>query len=193
MADTGAPWNLPYPLDTDLVKDGAQAIEDLAVAVAAVLPSAIGSNVVQTVKTDTFSTTSSSFVTITGLTATITPSTNTSKILAIATVSGGMLAVASFSSPLFRIARSGANSPVATSAGSRGAGTAVGFVTGDRQQVETSMQWLDSPASASPVTYEVQTCRINAGTVLIGAGGDDTNNGERTRSTCALLLIEVAA
>lgn len=33
MADTGAPWNLPYPLDTDLVKDGAEAIEDLALAV----------------------------------------------------------------------------------------------------------------------------------------------------------------
>lgn len=33
MADTGAPWNLPYPLDTDLVIDGATAIQDLADAV----------------------------------------------------------------------------------------------------------------------------------------------------------------
>ena len=34
MADTGAPWNLPYPLPTDLVRDGAQAIQDLAEATA---------------------------------------------------------------------------------------------------------------------------------------------------------------
>lgn len=33
MADTGAPWNLPYPLDTDLVIDGASVIQDLAEAV----------------------------------------------------------------------------------------------------------------------------------------------------------------
>jgi hypothetical protein len=33
MADTGAPYNLPYPLPTDLVIDGAQAIQDLAEAV----------------------------------------------------------------------------------------------------------------------------------------------------------------
>jgi hypothetical protein len=35
MATTGAPWNLPYPLDTDLVIDGASGIEALAEATAA--------------------------------------------------------------------------------------------------------------------------------------------------------------
>jgi hypothetical protein len=33
MADTGAPFNLPYPLDTDLVIDGANDIQSLAEAV----------------------------------------------------------------------------------------------------------------------------------------------------------------
>ena len=42
MADTGAPWNLPYPLPTDLVRDGAQAIEDLAEATADGLSAAGG-------------------------------------------------------------------------------------------------------------------------------------------------------
>jgi hypothetical protein len=40
MATTGAPWNLPYPLDTDLVIDGASDIEDLADGVAAGLSEA---------------------------------------------------------------------------------------------------------------------------------------------------------
>ena len=39
--------------------------------------------VVQSVKTDTFSTSSSSFTDITGLSATITPSSNSNKILVI--------------------------------------------------------------------------------------------------------------
>jgi hypothetical protein len=34
MATTGAPWNLPYPVSTDLVRDGAVAIENLAEATA---------------------------------------------------------------------------------------------------------------------------------------------------------------
>jgi hypothetical protein len=40
MATTGAPWNLPYPIDTDLVIDGAQNFEDLADGVAAGLSEA---------------------------------------------------------------------------------------------------------------------------------------------------------
>jgi hypothetical protein len=39
MADTGAPYNLPYPLGTDLVIDGASDIQDLAEAVDAALDS----------------------------------------------------------------------------------------------------------------------------------------------------------
>ena len=34
MPDTGAPWNLPYPSPSDLVRDAPQAFEDLAEAVA---------------------------------------------------------------------------------------------------------------------------------------------------------------
>jgi hypothetical protein len=57
MPDTGAPWNLPYPSPTDLVRDAPQAFEDLAVATAAGLDDAgsegIGPNVVMAQKTDT--------------------------------------------------------------------------------------------------------------------------------------------
>ena len=81
MADTGAPWNLPYPLPTDLVRDGADAIKDLAEATATGL-SAAGNikQTVQTIKTDQFSeslTSGSVGSDITGLTATITPESDT--------------------------------------------------------------------------------------------------------------------
>ena len=55
MADTGAPWNLPYPLPTDLVRDGADAIKDLAEATADGLDAAGGLVAVKHVlKTDPF-------------------------------------------------------------------------------------------------------------------------------------------
>jgi hypothetical protein len=62
-SDTGAPWLLPYPEDTDLVRDGAADIEALAVAAAAGLSTA--DNIKQIVSaTDVTlrSTTSTSFV-----------------------------------------------------------------------------------------------------------------------------------
>jgi hypothetical protein len=40
MATTGSPWNLPYPIPTDLVRDGADAIKDLAEDTAAALTTA---------------------------------------------------------------------------------------------------------------------------------------------------------
>jgi hypothetical protein len=42
VADTGLPWELPYPLPTDLVRDGADAIKDLAEATADGLDAAGG-------------------------------------------------------------------------------------------------------------------------------------------------------
>ena len=88
MADTGAPYFIPFADPTDLVRDWPALSEDVADAVAAGLTAAgnagIGSNVVQTVLTGTFSSTSTSFVDITGFTATITPSSNTAKVLVIA-------------------------------------------------------------------------------------------------------------
>jgi hypothetical protein len=42
VSDTGAPWNLPFPLPTDLVRDGADAIKDLAEATATGLSAAGG-------------------------------------------------------------------------------------------------------------------------------------------------------
>ena len=91
MADTtGAPWNLPYPEDSDLVRDGASDIEALAVATAAGLTDAsLIKQVVQTVKNDAFVTTSGTFVDVTGLTVTITPATATNKVLLIASVALG--------------------------------------------------------------------------------------------------------
>ena len=196
MADTGLPWELPYPLPTDLVRDGADAIKDLAEAVAAGLDEAgnagIGSNVVQTVKTDTFTTTSTSYVDVTGLTATITPSVNTSKVLvvAFAVYSNATDGGATYLS----LVRDSTAVLLGDTAGSRVSST-LGWRASAFHNTSTqngSIVYLDSPTSASPVVYKLQM-RVSSGTGVIGRNGSDTDATSDGRYAASIVLVEVAA
>jgi hypothetical protein len=81
MPDTGAPHFLPYPSPTDLVRNAPEAFEDLADAVAVGLTDAAAvKQVVYFTGGSSQSTTSTSFIN-TNITASITPSSVTSKIL----------------------------------------------------------------------------------------------------------------
>jgi hypothetical protein len=199
MADTtGAPWNLPYPEDTDLVRDGASDIEALAVATAAGLSAAntgIGSNVVQTVKTDTFSTTSSTYVQVTGLSVTITPTSATSKVLLLAAVSTGhTLAVGAFAA--IRINGGNATNLVGDAEGSRTqmllghGGSSVNDFS--RNPFSHTVAVIDSPATTSAITYAVQI-RTNFGTVFVNRGSSDSDSAVSLRGSSTLIAIEVAA
>jgi hypothetical protein len=198
MPDTGAPWNLPYPSPTDLVRDAPQAFEDLAEAVADGLDDAasegIGPNVVSVIKTDTQATSIASGATtaITGFSATITPSTNTSKILVLVQASvssaggngsnvilerdGNPIAVGDAAGPRIRV----------TSGQGRGASDTV-----DNQ----SIFFLDSPTSNTAVTY---SCLLhNAGTVtanvVVNRSTNDSSSSISGRSVSTITLIEVKA
>jgi hypothetical protein len=192
MADTGSPWNLPYPLDTDLVKDGAQAIEDLAVAVASGLTAApLVRQVISTPKLDTFSTTSTSFTSVTGLSASITPQTNTNKVLVIAQFNAGSSGTNFFA----RLDGGNSGTYIGDAASTRvRAATEVEIVSGTLQSPAT-LVYLDSPATTSPVTYEVQIRRggVTSGTVFINRSSDDADNTNRSRTASSITLIEVAA
>ena len=202
MADTGAPWNLPYPLPTDLVRDGADAIKDLAEAAASGLDLAgnpgIGSNVVQTVKTNVFTTTSSTFTDVTGLTATITPTSATSKILVIADVvlvntntSGSVV------SAFMRINGGNADNYVGDADGSRSRVTHGNTTFFDTSPSSYSVHGrtavvLDSPGVATAVTYAVQV-RVSGGTAAVNRTTVDSNSAIYARTPSSITLIEVAA
>ena len=81
MPDTGAPWNLPYPAPSDLVRDAPEAFEDLAAAVATGLTAAGAvKQVVYFTGGSSQSTTSTTFIN-TDITASITPGSTDSQIL----------------------------------------------------------------------------------------------------------------
>ena len=196
MPDTGAPWNIPYVETTDLVSDWPADSLALANAIDAGLDAAgnagIGSNVVQTVKTDTFTTTSSTFVDVTGLTATITPTTASSKILVVAQITASASGVV-----FLKIAGGNSAAYVGDAAGSRIRTVAFLQSTGDRVDASAYAQtivYLDSPSTTSPTTYSAQVALNSGGTLaVVNRSQFDTDNTTYGRGASSITVIEVAA
>ena len=125
------------------------------------LPTGSVLQVVNTVKTDTFSTSSLSFVAVTGLSASITPSSTSSKILIAVNVhfSGNTglastnLALAKGGSVLTAYTGDASgNRPRVAIHSFAGDGAASGT---DNELYNGSVQVLDSPATTSATTYSV--------------------------------------
>jgi len=188
MPDTGAPWNIPYVESTDLVSDWPTDSLALANAIEAGLDAAgnagIGSNVVSTTKDNVFSTASSGYQDVTGLAVTITPTSATSKIYVVAYVT-----ISASQANTCQIVVDRGGSPITEGSGgtSPGAG-AIRINTADDIGVVVSA-FLDSPATTSAVTYQVQAQRGSGGTLYINQSGGNAN----IRDVSTLTAIEVAA
>ena len=159
MADTGLPWELPYPLSTDLVRDGADAIKDLAESTAdgldEILGGGIGSNVVAVnlAGSASFSTSSTTFVDVTNLEVTITPSSATSKVLVFGNIPESNNGTAGTANriQLFRGSTSLEQRAVTLQSAAGGAGFGL-----------SALAHLDSPGVASATTYTIRA-NVSAG------------------------------
>ncbi len=153
--------------------------------------------VVQTVKTDTFTTTSGTLVDITGLSASITPSATSSKILVSASVwAGTALYVVHLA--LFR---DSTEIGKADTAGSRPVSfldvTGSGESITDGQIMQSTGELLDSPATTSSVTYQIKGARRydNSGqTLYINRSYQDRDVGNTydQRKVSTVTLMEIA-
>jgi len=158
---------------------------------AAGLPS--GSNggiiqVVQAVKDDTFSHNSTTFTDITGLSATITPSSSSSKIFcdariyfSIGTGSGSTTIKCNFVRGSTTIGQpSGSTTHEAT----------MMSWTNDPYMLNTNMNFLDSPATTSATTYKVQVAGDQtAATIYVNR----YYNSDTYHAISTLTLYEVTA
>lgn len=144
--------------------------------------------VVSTTKTDTFSVTSSTFTDITGLTAVITPSATSSKILVVATT---MVAGESGATNAYvRIARGGTGIAIGDTAGSRISATAIGLATNLPYSIAVST--LDSPNTTSSTTYSIQVRNQGSGAIHVNRPTTDVDavvNGGRFSSTITVMEI----
>ena len=139
--------------------------------------------VLQTSKLDAFSTTSTSFVDVTGMSQAITPSQTSSKILVFINVYGGL---SSANDVLFNLVRDSTNLLQGT--GGTNAASAMYQVAAPSSVNNATIVFLDSPSTTSATTYKLQM-RVSAGTGTINRRGADTAYGVASTIT----TIEVGA
>jgi hypothetical protein len=146
--------------------------------------------VVSTTKVDTFSTTSSSYVDVTGLNVSITPSSASSKILITGLVNFGAYQDVGF----FRLVRNSTAICVGTAAGSRVAATAQMRNSPDAADADAAaLNFLDSPNTTSSVTYKIQAANSPGGyTTRINSSADDVDQTNRGRTASTITVMEIA-
>jgi hypothetical protein len=145
--------------------------------------------VVSTTKTDDFSTTSTSFTDVTGLSVAITPSSTSNKILVMISVdASNTVASRSVIVGLFR----GSTNLLGSAVSNRKRGFQLANF-GDANVGESiGFQFLDSPSTTSETTYKIQIA-AQADTAVVNRSGSDANNaGYGYRSASSITVMEVA-
>lgn len=149
--------------------------------------------VVTTTLTSTFTTSSTTFVDLTGLSAAITPTKNTHTIYVIVTISCGG---PSSNSIDFQLVRTSTAIGLGAAAGSRTPVSFSGGVTGGTSEMRTAaFNFLDSPTTTSATTYKLQI-RSGIGSsaaVYVNQTQTDTNSAAYPRGASTITLLEVVA
>jgi hypothetical protein len=177
--------DLPATSGTVLV-GGTQNIPKSALPTGSVL------QVVQATKTDAFSTTSNSFVDITGLSASITPTSATSKILILSTVSAaGNNATCGY---YLKLLRGSTDIFIGDAAGSRVRVTGSNINSDNNFFNTNGFTFLDSPATTSSTTYKFQIATsFGTSTIGVNRSVNDTDNANTGRGPSSIVLMEIAA
>ena len=145
--------------------------------------------VVSTIKTDTFTTASASYVDLTGGSVTITPSSASNKILVMAYVVLGN--TTSTAGSFFRVVRDSTAIGVGTAVGNRR--SASGGILPDNFDIG-SFGWhlLDSPSSTSSLTYKIQISAESGYTATVGRSGQDSDVAFAGRYPSIITVMEIA-
>lgn len=148
--------------------------------------------VVSTTKTDTFTTTSSTFVDLTGLSVSITPSATSSKVLVFYTVIG--LGVYGNCQGYLRLVRDSTAIGSGAAAGSRITVSAFLPESNALTIGQAANLNLDSPATTSATTYKIQIASSASGqTVYVNRNATDTDSAFFGRSSSSIVALEVLA
>lgn len=148
--------------------------------------------VVQTILTSATSVnTSGGFAQITGLATSITPSSASSRILVMMTISGG--ALNGFRSGV-KLVRDSTDIFIGDAAGSRLRTTVFQKNTDSSNQASYNPSFIgmDSPATTSAVTYRVFASVENVGTFFVNQTAGDSDSTSHYRAASSLVLMEIA-
>lgn len=149
--------------------------------------------VVQTIKTDTFTTTSTGFVDVGGLSVTITPASTNSRVLILITCAIGM---GSATAGTARLVRNG----TVVFVGDNNAGyvqcSSPSFYGGSNDgnnNEQLAISYVDSPSTTSAVTYKLQVASPQGGALWVNTLGSNIGNQVySTRSAASIIAMEIA-
>jgi hypothetical protein len=176
-----------------LTIDGSDPTGDLGDLLDAKLNVAGGKvlQVVSATTTAAFSTSSTTYVDITDLTLSITPSSASNKVLIIA--SSNAAATTGVNRAAIRLVRGSTAICVGATAGSRTPATASSY-SGDAFDINSqSITFLDSPAVTTATTYKIQIIASSAGTVYNNRGSTDTDAATVYRTASTITAMEISA
>ena len=161
------------------------------------LPTGSVLQVIQAVKTDTFSSSSATFGDVTGLTVSITPTSSSNKILI-----SGVMQTSSLSNDMWkmRIAKNGTAIFVGdTVAGATSALSQFYYYSasnvGNYSTFPVSVYYVDSPATTSSVTYSWQIrTQSDGNTVWVNRNSDQSGNSTQNfYGASSIIVMEIAA
>ena len=147
--------------------------------------------VIQTAKTDTDSTTSTSFVDMAGMTVSITPSATTSKVLVFVdlNVNSGDLWMINMrllrdSTPIFIGDQAGSN---------RARSTFVHRIKDSQSYLNFAGQFLDSPSTTSATTYKMQWAEESGATATLNIADAGSDSFKYGTTSSTITVMEVGA
>ena len=155
----------------------------------------VGGKVLQVVsatKVDTFSTTSTTLVDVTGLSVSITPVATSSRILV--SVSLALQSFAGYGQQSWGVILRDSTSLGGTPAGTRSSGN---FATNDTLVAPgyspLAYSTVDSPATISATTYKVQIAARSGTTAGVNITSADSNNVFCPRVASSIIVMEIGA
>ena len=176
---------MPITLNGSGAVTGLSQLPDSAMAAGSIL------QVQQTLKTDAFSTTSGSYVDVTGLSVNITPSSSSNKVLVQFTVAVGHN---TSTQQAMQLVRQVSSSDTVINGCAYDSSTAMfytdaadSYETWDRNQVLYT--WLDSPSTTSQVNYRLRTKIGSSNTQYVNRCHNSSNN----TGSSTITVMEVAA
>jgi hypothetical protein len=147
--------------------------------------------VVSTTKTDTYTHSAGvTFSSVTGLSATITPSATSSKVLILVSIAVG----GNNGGTYVKVTGGNAANWLGAAASNR-TRTAFTMPAITANQLELGAgYYLDSPSTTSATTYQVQIAASNnVTTTYVNRSADDTDNNEHPRTTSTITVMEISA
>ena len=155
------------------------------------LPAGSVLQVVSTTKTDTFSTSSSSFTDITGLSVDITPTSTSSKILVLGTIFGSQDVNANRS--FLKLVRGSTGIFVGDAASNRPSATTTFSAQHPDVGGTASITFLDSPSTTSSTTYKMQVAvTAGSGVAVVNRTENDTDEASMPRFASTITVMEIA-